>query len=297
MDNILIKLSKLSVLFSILLILGGFIPPSVYALEKVFRNSLGMEFVLIPPGTFTMGSPPDEAHRNNKEVQHQVTISRPFYIQTTEVTLKQWRALMGKRFFFRRKGKDDMPVAKVSWHKCMSFIERLNRLNEGTYRLPTEAEWEYACRAGTVTAYSWGGTFDCSKAMYSNNSLKSGGCLDYVKSRGLAVDQPAPVKSYQPNAWGLYDMHGNVWEWCQDWYGEYTPGALVDPAGPESGSDKVRRGGSWFKYGYSCRSANRAYAHPASGFRTTGFRIVREALPGKERPAPRGPVPTPWADE
>ena len=268
------KFEKLLFLFFIVVLACIFVPAPVLASEKVFRNSLGMEFVLTPAGTFIMGSPQDELYRSKSEVQHPVTISRPFYMQTTEVTLKQWWAVMGKRFFGRLKGADDMPVTRVSWYDCMKFIKKLNAQKEGVYRLPTEAEWEYACRAGTSTAYSWGNRIDCTKAMYSNNSKKSNECLDYVSSRGLAVDRPAPVKSYPPNAWGLYDMHGNVWEWCYDWHGDYAKGSVVDPRGPDSGTRKVRRGGSWFGDGYSCRSANRNYSHPASRYRTTGFRLV-----------------------
>ena len=270
------RLGKLFILFFIIIILSTLSPSPVSASEKVFRNSLGMEFVLIPAGTFMMGSPPDEPYRNEDEVQHQVTITMPFYIQTTEVTLKQWKALKGKRFFGRRKGSPDMPVMRVSWHDCMDFIKKLNALNEGTYRLPTEAEWEYACRAGSSTAYSWGETIDCKKAMYHNNRLKENLCGDYVKSRGFPSDQPAPVKSYQPNIWGIYDMHGNVWEWCHDWFGDYPKRSVTDPRGPDSGSDKVRRGGSWYRFGAYCRSANRTYANPSAKFKTTGFRLVRE---------------------
>jgi len=269
------KLTKLLFLIFIVVLACIFVPAPILASEKVFLNSLGMKFVLIPAGTFTMGSPQDEPYRSKKtEVQHPVTISRPFYMQTTEVSLKQWWAVMGKRFFGRRKGTDDMPVTRVSWYDCMKFIKKLNAQKEGVYRLPTEAEWEYACRSGSTTAYNWGEAIDCSKAMFSNNSKKSGECLKYVKSREMAVDGAAPVKSYPSNAWGLYDMHGNVWEWCYDWYGDYPNDPVVDPLGHSSGTMKIRRGGSWFRHGYSCRSANRANGHPASKFRTTGFRLV-----------------------
>jgi sulfatase modifying factor 1 len=248
----------------------------ISGLEKTYTNTLGMTFVLIPSGTFTMGSPPEEPFRGSSEIRHQVTISKPFYMQTTEVTVKQWHAIMGRRMFDFQEGLDNMPVTRVSWFDCIKFIERLNRLGQGRYRLPTEAEWEYAARAGTSTAYSWGDTIDCDKAMYENNSLKDDKCQLHIKSKRLQIDQPAPVKSYAPNAWGLYDMHGNVWEWCRDWYGEYGQTPVTDPSGPESGSMRIRRGGSWFKYGYSCRSANRSFGNPATRYRTTGFRLVRE---------------------
>jgi formylglycine-generating enzyme required for sulfatase activity len=276
MGHALTIFKRISLLLFIILMPITLLPGPVLGFDKHFHNSLGMEFVLIPAGTFIMGSPADEAHRHKGEVQHRVTISRPLYMQATEVTLKQWRALMGKKFFGRRKGKGNMPVVRVSWHDCIKFIKKLNNLNEGTYRLPTEAEWEYACRAGTKTAYSWGNTIDCGKAMYNNSTIESGDCLDYVRSKGMAVNRPAPVKRYPPNAWGIYDIHGNVWEWCRDWYGHYTKSAQVDPFGPASGTEKVRRGGSWFKYGFSCRSANLAHGHPPTRYKTTGFRVVRE---------------------
>jgi sulfatase modifying factor 1 len=244
--------------------------------ENVFTNSLGMEFVLVPAGRFVMGSSPDEPHRSQSEFQHPVTISRPFYIQTTEVTLKQWRAVMGKRFFGPRKGTDNSPVVQVSWQDCKRFIKKLNAKGEGNYRLPTEAQWEYACRANTATAYSWGNTIDCSKAMYANKSMVLDECQIYLKSIQLPLDRPAPVASFAPNAWGIYDMHGNVWEWCADFYGPYPKEHVIDPVGPDSGTYRIRRGGSWFKYGYSCRSANRNYGNPFTRLQTTGFRLVRE---------------------
>lgn len=271
------KSLRLTIVFIVLFTLCTLSPSPSLAFEKVFQNSLGMTFVLIPPGKFRMGSPLNELHRDRDEVQHLVTINQPFYIQSTEVTLKQWRTLMGTGFFGQHKGPDHIPVTRVSWYDAMEFIKKLNGLKEGFYRLPTEAEWEYACRAGSTTAYGWGDNIDCGKAMYGNNTQRGPQCVDYVKSRGLPVDSPAPVKSYQPNAWGLYDMSGNVWEWCQDWYAKYPAQPVADPVGPQSGSDKVRRGGSWFKYGFYCRSANRNYADPLDRYSTTGFRVVMEA--------------------
>ena len=210
------------------------------------------------------------------ELQHRVILEKPFYMQTSDVTVGQWRSVMGRSFFGGKKGADNMPVVRVSWQDCISFIKKLNKLNEGTYRLPTEAEWEYACRAGSDTAYSWGNDIDCSKADYSTNTLKSDECVSYAKGKGIEPDQPAPVKSYGPNAFGLYDMSGNVWEWCQDWYGPYDVNQTVNPTGPESGSDKVRRGGSWYGTGQRCRCGNRNFSHFANRYQTTGFRLVKE---------------------
>jgi sulfatase modifying factor 1 len=244
--------------------------------KDVFRNSIGMTFVKIPAGRFMMGSPADEPHRDAGETPHPVAITTPFFMQVTEVTLGQWRAIMGRGFFFEKnRGPDNMPVTRVSWHDVQDFLTRLNALNQGRYRLPTEAEWEYAARAGSTRAYSWGDRIDCSRARYAASDYGMDDCRAYARGHGLPEDGPAPVKSYAPNPWGLYDMHGNVWEWVQDWYAPYPPGAQTDPQGPAFGSQKVRRGGSWFKYGYSLRSANRAYAHPASRLQTTGFRLVR----------------------
>ncbi len=129
---------------------------SISGSEKTYTNTLGMEFVLIPSGTFTMGSPLNEPYRGSSEVRHQVTISKPFYMQTTEVTLGQWHSIMGRRLLLRRKGSDNMPVTRVSWFDCMKFIKRLNKLGQGKYRLPTEAEWEYAARAGHQKPFQLG---------------------------------------------------------------------------------------------------------------------------------------------
>lgn len=261
-----------------LLLLGS--APAAAELAPRASNSLGMEFVLIPPGSFPMGSPVDEPDRDPSEPLHPVTLSAPFYLQTTEVTLGQWRTVMGRSWGRRHQGKDEIPVTRVSWRDAQKFLAALNRLGEGVYRLPTEAEWEYAARAGTTTAYPWGDRPDCSRALFGNNASREDTCVAYVRAQGWEVDAPAPVGSYPPNGWGLYDMNGNVWEWISDWFAEYPQGPATDPRGPEKGIMRVRRGGSWFMYGFYCRSANRAAAHPDSRFQTTGFRVVREAPGG-----------------
>ncbi len=262
------------VLSLLLFALVFFTAGAIGAEEQRLTNTVGMEFVLIPAGMFIMGSPIEEAHRDVSELQHPVTISAPFYMQTTEVTVNQWRAVMGRRWFARKKGSGDMPVVKVSWYDCMKFIIKLNRLTGHQYALPTEAQWEYAARAGSATAYFWGDRIDCSRAMFANNPMKYDACVSDHRANGLGANQPAPVKRYPPNAWGLYDMHGNVWEWCRDLFDRYAAVSVVDPCTTDSGKDRVRRGGSWFSPGYACRSANRAYAHPMSRLQNTGFRLI-----------------------
>jgi sulfatase modifying factor 1 len=271
---LLAGISTLSAIVVVLLLQTGY----ASAGQQVFRNSLGMSFVLIPSGSFIMGSPVDEFSRATSETRHRVTITRPFYMQTTEVTVGQWRRLMGRRWLGDVLWPKEYPIAKVSWYDVQRFIKKLNEKNEGHYRLPTEAEWEYAARAGSKTAYAWGDEIECSRAMYSNSRRGNGECRDYNHSQGLDNEMPAPVKRYRANKWGLYDMHGNVWEWCRDVFTKYQGGSAVDPY-PTDGTMRVRRGGSWFKHGYSCRSANRAWGHPASRFPHTGFRLVRETLP------------------
>ncbi len=182
---------------------------------------------------------------------------------------------MGKKWLRKRKGPDDMPVTRVSYYDCLTFIAKLNKKNTGTYRLPTEVEWEYACRAGTTTPYYWGDDMDCSRAMYGNNTKKNGPCTLFFESMGILPNGPAPVKTFAPNPWGFYDMHGNVWEWCSDKYSNYLSHHDNKVYSPVKSDSITRRGGSWYKYGKSLRSANRTYAHPGAKFITTGFRLVR----------------------
>jgi len=241
-------------------------------------NQLGMEFVLIPAGSFTMGSPQGEPGRQKNETQHQVTLTRPFYMQTTEVTVGQWREVMGSKVWGQRAKRDDMPVTKVSYGDVQEFIKKLNSKKDGVYQLPTEAQWEYACRAGTTSAFAYGPALSCAQAMFANNTdpFKADECVKYYEKQGLASDRCAPVKSFAPNAWGLYDMHGNVWEWVRDWYHYYPPGDATDPKGPETGNYRGRRGGSFFGGAKVVRSANRNFATPAFRERTLGFRLVLE---------------------
>ena len=239
--------------------------------DEDFVNTIGMRFVKIKAGTFQMGSPIDEPYRRSNETRHWVTLTKDYYIQATEVTQSQWRRIMGgnpSRF----KDCADCPVENVSWEDVQGFIEKLNSI-EGTdlYRLPTEAEWEYACRAGTDTPFFFGDCLSTDQGNYDGNYPYEG-CPD-----GEYRKRTIPVGSLAANAWGLYDMHGNVWEWCQDWYGEYPEGPVTDPVGPPDGSDRVIRGGSWDFSARSCRSANRDDWHPGSRDDDLGFRLARSS--------------------
>ncbi len=251
------------------------LPQPSPAEEKKITNTLGMSFILVEPGMFMMGSPETERFRNADEILHPMEIKNAYFLQTTEVTLKQWRMIMGRKWIGKRKGTDDMPVTRVSYYDCLKFISKLNKLGAGVYRLPTEAEWEYACRAGTTTAYSWGDAIDCSKAMYGNNTKKNAECTLFLESMKITANGPAPVQSFAPNPWGFYDMHGNVWEWCADEYIDHMSGHGNMMSKAIDSESRIRRGGSWYKYGRFLRSANRTYAHPGAKFLTTGFRLVR----------------------
>ena len=188
------------------------------------KNSISMKLRLIPPGEFMMGSPESEADRYDDETQHQVRITKPFYLSATDVTQSQYQQVMGNNPS-HWKGANK-PVDMVSWNEAVEFCRKLSAQEGAEYRLPTEAEWEYACRAGPTTAYSFGDNVSQlgKYAWYENNSGNT------TRAVGAKL----------PNAWGLHDMHGNVWEWCQDWHGAYESLQVVsDPTGVTSGSRRV----------------------------------------------------------
>jgi len=225
-----------------------------------------MEFMLIPPGTFLMGSPDSDVSNPtafaNETPAHHVTISQPFYLGQYQVTQAQWKALMGNNPS-QFTSNPDRPVDSVSWDDVQMFIKQLNEREGLLYRLPTEAEWEYAARAGTTTAYCFG-----------DDRRRLGEYAWYKENAGA---QTHPVGTQQPNAWGLYDMHGNVWEWVQDWYGDYAPEPVTDPQGPTSGSFRVFRGGSWNLVAWCCRSAFRHFDARGIRYGDLGFRLLRTA--------------------
>jgi len=238
--------------------------------NQTWTNDFGMTFVLIQPGSFVMGSPESETGREQNEFQHSVTLTQAFYMQTTEVTQGQWKSVMGNNPSDFNSCGDDCPVETVSWEDAQEFIEKLN-LHENTnrYRLPTEAQWEYSARAGTKTALPNGDLAETGCNMDINLDAIAWYC-------GNADDKTHPVAQKQANAWGLYDMHGNVWEWCQDWHGSYPTNSVTDPEGPSSGTYRVTRGGSWDKYAQNCRSAGgRRDSNPSSRYWNNGLRILR----------------------
>ncbi len=166
------------------------------------------------------------------------------------------------------KGQKNLPVENVSWHDCQAFCKKLSANEKKAYRLPTEAEFEYACRAGTTTAFHFGATLATDQANYNGNFIYGPGKL------GVNRAKPMPVGSFPANTWGLYDMHGNVWQWCQDWHGGYAGMDVTDPQGPKSGKNRVLRGGSWGSHPIFCRSANRNFADPEERNEFCGFRVV-----------------------
>lgn len=231
-------------------------PAPVRVLERA-TNSLGMVLLRVPAGSFTMGSP---VYGRDAQV-HEVRIGSDFWMARTEVTQREYREVMGASP--SRFTGDELPVEQVSWEEAEEFCRRLGQREKATYRLPTEAEWEYACRAGSRTAFCFGGD-DTHLGAYAWYDASSG-----RKTR--------PVASRKPNAWGLHDMHGNVWEWCADGYSSNTYGSelVVDPKGPSHAENRVMRGGAWYNRPVFCRSARRDFAPPGHRDDGLGFRVVR----------------------
>ena len=271
------------------------------SLRQTLTDSIGIKFIEIEPGQFMMGSPSDEEERDNEETQHRVRLTRPFLMGVHEVTRGQfarfvqdggyrtdaekegwayafndnnWNKISGASW--RNPGfeqGDSHPVVCVSWTDAVALCQWLSRKEGKSYRLPTEAEWEYACRAGSSGRFSFGdahadlhqyGNYaDCSTAFEWSDKAHSDG-----------QKFTAPGGSYRANAWGLHDMHGNVWEWCSDWYGQYPRGEAVDPTGPAKGACRVLRGGSWARWPKRCRSAARVWITPDYRNNDLGFRLV-----------------------
>lgn len=295
---------------------GDDIPAISHPVAEPFTNSIGMQFNTLPAGSFTMGSPSGEPGRISDEVEHTVTLTKAFGMQTTEVTNAQWNAVIVDSLLGSNPSAshadDHYPVETVSWYDAIFFANRLS-LDEGRsvcyttsgitgtpgtsslsistvtqnasctgYRLPTEAEWEYAARAGTTKAYANPIGFDdtdIEEGSGFNGNLNAMGWYSYNREieNSSAVsayaDGTKPVAKKQANAWGLYDMHGNVFEWNWDWYAAYS-GDATDPVGPASGSIRVIRGGGWGDFAGNARSAVHFNTSPGSRGISLGFRLV-----------------------
>jgi len=248
----------------------------------VIVNDLGMKFAYCPPTEpegFLRGSPETELNRDTDETQHKVILTEGFYLGVYEVTQEEYQHVMGTNpswFSSTGSGKQAVagldtrrfPVEQVSWHDAVEFCRKLSARDGKTYRLPTEAEWEYACRAGTTTPFHFG-------TSCNGREANCNGELPYGTSvTGPYLGHTTSVGKYLPNAWGLYDMHGNVWEWCSDWFGDYPAGTVTNPTGPSQGAlSRVARGGSWSHDPRGCRSAFR-WRPPGYRFSSLGFRVV-----------------------
>jgi formylglycine-generating enzyme required for sulfatase activity len=258
------------------LTVGPPLPPKIV-------NSVGLELALIPAGWFVMGSPNTETGRADDEEQHgSVSITRPFYLGVCEVTHQQYQTVMGKKANpnASQAGETEpdnapLPVVSVTWTEaqkfCILLSDKPKEKEAGhVYRLPTEAEWEFACRAGTNTAFSWGTSLSSDQASFKSDEPYGGGKAE--KPRG----KPRPVGDFPANAWGLRDMHGNVWEWCSDWYDPDFPTRrpAKDPQGPDQGKRRALRGGSWATEGKRCRAACRWCLEPNNSQTDIGFRVV-----------------------
>ena len=233
------------------------------------RTFGGIEMVWCPPGEFLMGSPVGEADRSDDETQHRVTLTRGFWLAKTECTQAQWESVMGGNLSYFRGA--DLPVENVSWDYVQGWLAKMNEkhpLPAGwKWDLPTEAQWEYACRAGTETVFSFGNDLDSTQANFDGNDPYGAG------KDGPYLEKTVDVASYAANDWSLYDMHGNVWEWCRDWYDEnYYDDGQTDPTGPATGSRRVARGGNWRDNGGYCRAAYRSRDTPDYRDLTLGFR-------------------------
>ncbi len=243
-------------------------------------NGVKMAFVLLPPGKFRMGSPESEADREKDETLHAVTLTEPFYLSKYPVTQEQYEALIGKNPS-HFKGAT-FPVEQMTWEEARDYADKLTKKldDKQVYRLPTEAEWEYACRGGRPSSKPFGigdgRTLSSREANFDGNFPYGGA------EKGPFLKSTCRVGSYSANALGLFDMHGNVWQWCADWYGPYPAREVTNPSGPPEGSDRVIRGGSWFYGAGGCRAACRIRRAPSSRYYDLGFRLAR-SLPSDSK--------------
>ncbi len=234
----------------------------------------------IPPGEFWMGSPEDEPERwESESPRHRVKLTAGYWLADTACTHALWHAVMGNNPS-HFKGDPQLPVENVSWENIQPFLKKLTELTGQQAELPSEAQWEYACRAGTITPFWWGNQLTTEDANYDGNYPYNAG------EKGEYRKKTLPVKSYRPNPWGLWQMHGNVWEWCRDDRRTYAEAVAVDPEGPQ-GESRALRGGSWFRHGRGLRAADRRATQPGNRDYLVGFRfLLRSPSPGARRAEP-----------
>lgn len=293
------------------LVLGSLLAQEPAGTEKIVRkeitNSIGMRLVLIPAGKFLMGSPEsDYDAKQGEKPQHEVEITKAFYLGKYEVTRGQFRRFVADNGYKTTSEKagggatwkdpginqtDEHPVVWVDWHDAKAFCDWLSQKEGKIYRLPTEAEWEFCCRAGTTTPFYFGETISTQQANYNGEAVYDNGkkaiyseLLEGVEAffgvdvhgkgkKGIYRERSTPVDNFSANPWGLHDMHGNLWQWCQDFYGEYPTDDVTDPQGPKKGQDHVLRGGSWSNFPENCRSATRAVSQPSFHSDYYGLRV------------------------
>jgi formylglycine-generating enzyme len=235
-------------------------------LEFTLKNIV-LRMRWINPGHFSMGSPIEELHRNHYESQHEVTLQKGFWMADTACSQELWQLVMeanpSKNIGAKR------PVDNVSWDDCSEFLRRVNGIIKNlSLSFPTEAQWEYACRAGTTGPFSFGINISPDQVNYN-------GKYPYIgEAKALNRGETVEVKSLPPNQWGLYEMHGNVWEWCYDWYVKFETDSAIDPVGPAVGKYRVLRGGSAYSGAADCRSAARSRCHSSGRYYRNGFRFV-----------------------
>lgn len=272
-------------------------PSPLFAQDRqLVVNRLGMRLVAIPSGQFAMGSPADRKEVEPDEILHSVRLSNGFFLGQTEVTQEQYQRVIGTNpSHFKDSGdgsRKDYPVENVSWDDAVDFCRRLSEMSEEvsagrSYRLPTESEWEYACRSGGQGAfaivegkrledYGWFAN-NSGHRLLDATALWKEDQANYMERILGNKGSTSRVAQKLPNAWGIYDMHGNVWEWCSDWYGDYPADTVVDPKGPQSGTARVARGGGWHNPSNFCRSAFRFRDDPAERDYDIGFRVVMES--------------------
>jgi sulfatase modifying factor 1 len=268
--------------------------PQTPAGERFYRALIPVptNMVWVPAGSFVMGSPTNEIQRSTNELQHPVSFTNGFFVARFLVTQSNWISMMGTNpsYFVPSNGFTadlNRPVEEVNWFDASNYCFALTRQQQGGgqiftnwfYRLPTESEWEYACRAGTTNAFYLGDNLLSGQANFNGMYEYLDGVGDTNDASGVELGRTSDVGAYAPNAFGLYDMAGNVWEWCQDWFTNYPVGAVTDPQGPTNGLERVFRGGTLNAVGHLCRSAQRDLASPTTAVNTIGFRVVLSSVP------------------